>query len=54
MEQDEEPGENYFEIETGVLTAGTEILSGGVLELWTGVLTFLCQVVVTDIALSKY
>jgi hypothetical protein len=32
-EQDEQPGENYCGIVTGVRTAGTEILSGGVLEI---------------------
>ena len=39
MEQDEQPGENYCGIEDGVRTAGTETLSAGVLELWTGVLS---------------
>jgi hypothetical protein len=49
MEQGEEPGENYSGIEIDVQTAGREILSGGVPELWTGVLVFLCQAVLSRI-----
>ena len=40
MEQVEQRGENYCGIETGVRTAGREILSASVPELWTGVLMF--------------
>ena len=43
MEQDEQREENYCGIETGVRIAGREILSAGLLELWTVVLIFLCQ-----------
>ena len=39
MEHDEQPGENYCGIKDGVRTAGTETLSAGVLELWTGFLS---------------
>jgi hypothetical protein len=49
MEQGEQRGENYCGIERGVRTAGREILSAGVLELWTGVLMFLCQAVMSQL-----
>lgn len=39
VEQDEQPGENFCGIEDGVRTAGTETLSTGLLELWTGILS---------------
>lgn len=42
VEQDEQPGENYCGIEDGLRTAGTETLSVGVLELWTGILSAAC------------
>ena len=49
LEQNEQRGENYCGIETGIRTVGREILSAGVLELWTGVLMFPCEVVLTQI-----
>ena len=49
MEQNERPGEYYCGIETSVWTAGTGLLSAGVLELWTGVLMLLCQAVLSQI-----
>jgi hypothetical protein len=54
MEQNEQTLESYCGVETGVRTADREILSAGVLELWTCVLMFLSGCVVTDTALLKY
>jgi hypothetical protein len=47
--QDVQPGENNCGIETGVRTAGREILFGCLLEMRIGVLMFLCQAVFSQI-----
>jgi hypothetical protein len=49
MEQDEKRGDNYCGIDTGVRTADREIISAFVLEMWTRVLMFLCQDVLSQI-----
>jgi len=47
--KNEQRGENYCGISSGVRTAGKEILSASVLELWTVVLIFLCPAVLLQI-----
>ena len=49
IEQDEQTGENYCGIDIGVRTADREIMSAGVLEMWTRILMFLCQDVLSQI-----
>jgi len=49
-EQDEQRRENYCRIDTGVRTADRGIISAGVLEMWTRILMFLCQDVLSQIS----